>query len=279
MGRIEKIKRQLIEESNKRLLSESYSGIIKKGDDICKIICKRKIAKVGSSGDVVKMIQHLLDSNGFNVGYEGGGMKSGCSQQWSSCDGIFKTHTKDAVKEFQRKNMGSGTDDGIVGYNTWKAMCDKLDFTTSIPKSKFCKDCQCDGKQQNGNSEDSDDYSQIDTPVGGGLPIDSPGQSGHLDDINCEDLRVCVNKWIYGPMTPNLGKFMSCISGKSPNAGDPITNPNVKKSCEGCPKYVWLGYQVAGGDEEYWKRKKFEEECLRNKCSIGTRDERTYRGY
>ena len=271
MGRIESQKRKLIEESNKRLLGESsYSGIIKKGDDICEIICKRKIAKEGSSGDVVKMIQHLLDSNGFNVGYEGGGMKSGCSQEWPSCDGIFKSHTKDAVKEFQRKFMGSTSDDGVVGYNTWKSMCKNLDFTISLPKSKFCKDCQCGDNQQDDNSEDLGDYDQIEIPGGGTLPIDSSGQPGGLGDIDCKDLRLCVEKWIYGPLTPNLGKFMSCISGKN----TPKPDKPVRKDCEGCPKYVWGGYQVAGGGDAYWKRKKLESECLKNQCSIFTRDEK-----
>ena len=219
MGRIERQKRELIVESNKRLLGEtSYSGIIKKGDDICEIICKRKIAKYGSSGDVVKMIQHLLDSNGFNKDYKGGGMKQYCNSEWPSCDGIFKKHTKDAVEEFQTKFKLSI--DGVVGYNTWKAMCDNLKFTGSLPKPKFCKDCDCNNK----------DY-QTDNPIGDLKDIDIyEKDDNRLGDIFCEDLRDCVNKYIFvknPTQTPDISGFLKCVSGKNGS----FTDQPVKSGC------------------------------------------------
>ena len=212
MGRIERQKRELIIESNKRLLGEaSYSGIIKKGDDICEIICKRKIAKYGSSGDVVKMIQHLLDSNGFNKEFKGGGMKSGCSKEYPSCDGIK--------------------------------------FTGSLPKPKFCKDCDCNNK----------DY-QTDNPIGDLKDIDIyEKDDNRLGDIFCEDLRDCVNKYIFvknPTQTPDISGFLKCVSGKNGSFTDqPVKSGCVTSTgrslCEIKPKKIGDG-EMATAVMGYW---------------------------
>ena len=70
MGRLSKLKREAINEANKRnlgLLTEGRAGSIEKGDtDTCLIKCNIKHAKYGSNGEIVKKIQHLLGNNGFN---------------------------------------------------------------------------------------------------------------------------------------------------------------------------------------------------------------------
>ena len=82
MGRLSKLKKQAINEANKRnlgLLTEGRSGLIENGDtDTCLIQCNIKHAKYGSNGEIVKKIQHLLGNNGFNQGEQGGGIKKGC---------------------------------------------------------------------------------------------------------------------------------------------------------------------------------------------------------
>jgi hypothetical protein len=109
-----------------RVLSESYEGgIVQSGDKPCTIWCKEKLAKYGSNGFTVQLIQNLLAHNGFNNEYLGGGMTGGCGKYWEKCDGKFRKHTKDAVLEFQRE-YGLIPADGVVGYDTLSKMCEVL---------------------------------------------------------------------------------------------------------------------------------------------------------
>ena len=59
-----------------------------------------------STGPLVTRLQNLLAERGFNPG---------------AVDGIFGDNTDSAVKQFQQANSLSV--DGIVGPNTWKALC------------------------------------------------------------------------------------------------------------------------------------------------------------
>ena len=61
--------------------------------------------RYGSRGIDVKFLQHILTSNGYNIG---------------AIDGIFGTKTLDAVKMLQLKNGLSV--DGIVGQKTWAVL-------------------------------------------------------------------------------------------------------------------------------------------------------------
>jgi hypothetical protein len=253
MGRLSKLKRQLIEEANNRVLNEAYSGIINRGDDICEIICKRKLAKSGSNGDVVKYIQHLLAHNDFNTEYGGGGMGKECADLYEGCDGKFRRHTKDAVKEFQRRYKLSV--DGVVGYNTWKAMCDNLEFTESLPKKEFCKDCQCNEQDQPIGGDEKD------TPS----PTDD-FRENELEIIDCDDLKYCVGKHLY-QTAPDIVGFYRCVSEKV----DLPDIPNPKKDCQYCPKQAYgdpdFGYQPI---IDSLKRDITQEElikCIKNSCT------------
>ena len=61
--------------------------------------------RYGSRGIDVQFLQHILTSNGYNIG---------------AIDGIFSTKTLDAVKMLQLKNGLSV--DGIVGQKTWAVL-------------------------------------------------------------------------------------------------------------------------------------------------------------
>tara|TARA_B100000900_G_scaffold302944_1_gene261511 strand:+ start:6192 stop:6893 length:702 start_codon:yes stop_codon:yes gene_type:complete len=190
MGRIEKLKRQLIEEANKKLLSnliveeksllqESSVGKIDRGDnDFCLIQCNIKHARNGSNGDMVKKIQHLLDNNGFNVPKEGGGILEGCMKDYRECDGLFRKETKKAVEEFQRKYGVVLKVDGIVGPKTYELMCEELEFTPSLRKEDFCvTQCAC-------------------TQIG----FDEPMPNSYQND--CKGMEICISGLIGPPPEP-----------------------------------------------------------------------------
>ena len=218
---------------SKRFLNESY-GLITYQDTICEIICKEKVAKYGSRGDVVQMIQHLLYANRYNTKYAGGGMKGDfCYKDFRECDGIFKEHTKNAVEDFQR-DAGINVD-GVVGYETWKAMCSKLTFTKSLPKDKFCNECPCDDFQD----DFKDDFKDIDdfNPI------------KEIDTIDCEKLKKCVKDHILKPV-PDYTGFEKCIGGGQKDNRDLKDNINLDKEgfIEGCTWFIrtddtTLGYK------------------------------------
>lgn len=199
---------------SKRFLNESY-GLISYQDTICEIICKEKVAKYGSRGDVVQMIQHLLYANRYNTKYAGGGMKGDfCYKDFRECDGIFKDHTKNAVEDFQR-DAGINVD-GVVGYETWKAMCSKLTFTKSLPKDKFCTKCPCDDFQDDFQDNFQDDFKDID--------VFNPIKE--IDTIDCEKLKKCIKDFILIRTNPDYIGFEQCIGGK--------VNEKSSWSCKVC---------------------------------------------
>lgn len=253
----------------KRVINEAYEGgIIQKGDDSCEIRCKRKLAKNGSNGDVVKYIQHLLAANGFNPKYEGGGMGSECSDLYQGCDGKYRRHTKDAVKEFQRKyNL---TADGIVGYNTLMKMCEvfKPKPGTIIESVEaynlLCKDCDC--KKQR-------DDRVIPTPTDPIFSDDPIDVYNPINKVRCDSLKSCVYKYILtdrgverlGGSKFDYEGFLGCLGLKD------IDLPNPKKGCEGCPKQAYgdpnYGYQPF---EDSYKGDITQEElikCINNRCT------------
>ena len=233
--RIFRLTESQIDRLSKRFLNESY-GLITYQDTICEIVCKEKVAKYGSKGSVVQMIQHILNVNQFNVKYAGGGMNGDfCYKDYNKCDGLFKNQTQTAVEQFQKK-YGLKVD-GVVGYETWKAMCSNLTFTDSVRKDKFCSDCSCDDNGQN-DFNDKDDFNPV------------KGDERYDMDWDCEELKNCVRKHIYGSPLPDWSGFMNCISSE----------PKEKKgrNCKACEdafptKYINRMPIAGGKPDEYLK--------------------------
>jgi len=220
------------------LLKEYYLGLIQQGDAPCEIWCKVKLAKTGSNGDVVKMIQHLLSHGGYNNKYLGGGMKGGCGKEWQKCDGKYRKHTKDAVLEFQRKYSGL-KDDGIVGYDTLSKMCEALKVANSADNSKqiLCKQqCKCDDIGQRPPRLDNED------------PIVPPGVGEYVPTgKDCATIVACIrqmgsseghgDKWY--KFIKCLGKFKDKIfppKQKDKPFEDPLGECNPKHCLSGKPK-------------------------------------------
>ena len=229
----------------KSVLNEAYTGIIQIGDDLCEIICKRKLAMYGSNGDVVKMIQHLLYVNQFNTKYSGGGMNGDwCYSDWTKCDGVFKNQTKGAVEEFQNK-FGL-TVDGKVGFNTWQMMCKKLSFSKSVSKPKFCTDCNC--------QDDKDWQDDIDDYIIDPIKI--------IDTIDCESLKGCVKKYLLGVTAPDYKGFEFCLRGNKKESGKDL-------SCSLCSKTFTTGYvnkmpSTGIPTEEQKRIKALGDWCIKN---------------
>jgi len=227
----------------KRILSESYEGgSIQNGDVPCHIWCQKKLAMLGSNGDVVKMIQHLLFNGAYNEKYSGGGMTGEqCKGKWQHCDGKFRKHTKDAVLEFQRDN-GLKLD-GIVGYDTLSKMCEELSPNQYTSDFTLCErqNCKCSDIDSDRNSN----------PIGN-VEIDV--------DIDCDDLRDCVDKYIFGETKPDISGFRSCYYKKDKSDG------RDKDFCSKCRerfpnKYVNL-MPYAGNNKEEEAKRAFGKLCI-----------------
>ena len=264
MGRLSKLKREAINEANKRnlgLLTEGRAGSIEKGDtDTCLIKCDIKHAKYGSNGEIVKKIQHLLGNNGFNEGAQGGGIKKGCLEEWPVCDGKFRKETKKAVEEFQRKYNLSV--DGVVGPKTLDKMCEVLKFTNSLSKDDFCPfQCNCDeiGIQEPGVGSPTDPIGTPGDPIDGDIEID-------IKDKQCGDVFYCIRK--ISSSSPTIGDkwkaFMKCIKGIKglPPIGD-------SDSCAGCPKWSHEGPVVTfpGYRQRTQKEILFINKCIKKGCT------------
>ena len=205
---------------SKFLIKEIYEGgLIQQGDKLCDILCKTKYAANGSltieQNGVVKQIQHALakgfgDWGPYNPTKGGGGMSQKCAANIEACDGKFKKETKQAVIEFQNDANKFGKKglkaDGIVGFNTLKALCEFLDGLT-------CPDCNC-------NEEKSGDQT-------GDQTGDNPSENviSDITNVRCEKVKACVIKYIMIP-GPDIKKFYDCVGGV---ATERITDPVGKK--------------------------------------------------
>jgi len=192
---------------NHYIMEKYEGGLIMEGDDLCEIECERKMAAYGSNGDAVKEIQHALAECGYNTKYEGGGMNQGCREDKNKCDGKFRQHTRDSVKEFQE---GNGlTVDGKVGSETLKKLVSEGCLT----------DPQCDCEKQ--------DIDQDDT------------KQDYVEQFDCEEVKHCMEKYLFRKTTlvPDYSGFMECILN---NAKKDNNNTNyygdTKLTCNDCLK-------------------------------------------
>ncbi len=245
------------------LLTEKVSSTIQQGDTWCDIICKRKIASVGSNGDIVKHIQHALakgceslsmnDFGPYNPTKGGGGMSESCSQSWDDCDGKFRKETKKAVEEFQKDaNTYSKKGlkvDGIVGANTLKAMCDGLDCGLT---KEACGKCNC--------NEDKKQLPKKDDP-GQWAPGEPGFGDGWFDKVDCKTIKACINKIQKYSKEHGSNKWnnlLKCIGYKKPDLTDKPSG-----ECEGCPKVV-AKHSINMSDD----KAKFIQKCINRGCTF-----------
>ena len=220
---------------NHYIMEKYEGGLIMEGDDLCEIECERKIAAYGSNGDAVKEIQHALSKCGYNTKYEGGGMNAGCAKDKKNCDGKFKEHTRDSVKEFQREN--GLTVDGKVGSDTLKKLV-----------SEGClDDPECDCEEQDIDQE----FKQDDT------------KEDYVKQFDCEEVKHCMQKYLFASPVPDYSGFMECILNNARKDSDNTNYPDfvkdghiiqcywyvdgIKKS--ECPQYINC-MPMTGGDNK-----------------------------
>ena len=202
-----------------KVISEQYSGgKIKEGDVPCDIWCNRKTAKLGSRGDVVKMIQNVLaggcgEYGPYNSEKLGGGLNDGCAENWTNCDGKFGPETEKAVEEFQGEGGLTLTVDGKVGFNTLSALC-KMCYGTGSPKDSaeyiLCqKQCQCDDQSSDGIQDVLDKIGDVDIDDWGDV---FEGDGDHWN--NCERIKACLyytsrkdGEYWYNFLECMVGKF------------------------------------------------------------------------
>ena len=208
------------------LITEAYGGGRIMEDDVpCDIWCKIKVAKRGSRGDVVRMIQHLLargcgDYGPYNVENIGGGMNEGCVENWTNCDGKFGKETKKAVEEYQaatNKYQSSGlVVDGNVGINTLSALCELCYKPTVFPDNfTLCdKQCKCDQQEDNIIDGIDDVIDNIDCDGDGECDFDDWYREGDGDHWNnCERIKACLY-YASRKDGENWHYFLECMGGK-----------------------------------------------------------------
>jgi hypothetical protein len=251
-------KKRHIQESNQRLenrmisekiinsltvktINEGYLGRIESGDDLCEIICKRKQAKYGSTGDVVKQIQNALANCGSNVEKQGGGMMQGCKEDYTKCDGVFRDETKKAVEDFQSKN--NLTVDGSVGYNTLIKLSDN--GCIKLPK------CDCEEKdvESTGDKENWWELIGIDKPL-----------------IDCHKINRCIYQALSSkPAGFDFDVFKKCIGLPDKKTDEKKFSENpIKENCKNCPTVYNNQPGTSGASSEL---PPYIQECKRKGCT------------
>ena len=175
------------------IITEQYSGIIKRGDVPCDIWCKKKSAQEGSRGDVVKMIQNILSSGCGDIGpYNaeklGGGINEGCIENWTDCD-------------------------GKVGWNTLNSLCGYCygsgSFKDSAAYSLCQKECDCEQQGTDGIQDVIDNIGDVDIDDWSEVIVESEGDKWN----NCERIKACL----YYTSRKNKEywhDFLECMEGK-----------------------------------------------------------------
>ena len=246
-----KLKESQLTDIIKRVITEqSYGGgIIQQQDEPCDIWCGLKIAERGSNGDVVKMIQHVLakgcgeNYGPYNPEKMGGGMNSGCAEEWGACDGKFGPETKKAVEEFQREVQAQLTVDGRVGINTLSVLCKYCSSlaggpTDSAQTGSLCnRDCDCDDREERIDIDvdiddvdvniDMDDVSDVYERIGD-VDVDDWWDLEGQED-NCERIKACLYYTVKTSTLPKWINFIDCMTGTFKS------DPNEKKE-KGCAK-------------------------------------------
>ena len=237
------------------LITEAYGGgRIMEGDIPCDIWCKIKVAKRGSRGDVVKMIQNVLaggcgDYGPYNPEKLGGGLNEGCAENWTDCDGKFGPETEKAVKEFQGEGGLTLDVDGKVGFNTLSALC-KVCYGAGSPKVSaeyiLCQK-ECDCKQQQG----TDDGGEIIDVIDGDdwfIDIDISPEYGN----DCDRIKACL-KYAINQRGEHWYHFKECMTKKG--VGEKIEGCEARCT-QGCPEDPPAGTPVTAVMSWCWDGEK-----------------------
>ena len=212
----------------KVLINEQSSATREK--ELCPIQCKKKVLGKGNAGEDVKMIQNALANCGFNKENFGGGMKAGCGEDYTKCDGKFNTETAKAVREFQ-KSVGI-TMDGLVGPKTLAAL------TKSPGKEPCLAPIKCNCKKK---TDKISDQEQSVTDGGG-----NSGNGGNsLNDsqdvkVGCKKSMDCFKKHSDGNFISNACGLANCLGICIPDGmcKGKYDRPVNDSDCKGCPKYI-----------------------------------------
>lgn len=211
----------------KAILIEQSAECVLPSDDLCAILCKAKVAKNGCpTSDVVKQLQNGLINGGYNPDKQGGGMIEGCKDDYTKCDGKFRNETEQATIEFQKTIPGLSPD-GIIGYNTLKAMIDK-----GLIKEPQCK---CD--------EVIKKRDERRTRIKKGTKwYEKISKDGWQYD-DCATIKYCLSVALEKGTTFSYDAFIKCFEGEgqSPVKSDcppkgsincmPTTSGNLPKEC------------------------------------------------
>ena len=196
-------------------------------DEFCDIALGKAQVKKGAEGELVKLFQEAL-------------IKCGIELPEFGADGNFGNETRDAVREFQRRE--NLTVDGGIGVETAGKMCE----LECIPK-EICNKCN------NRDEIDKDDL------ISGG---DVPDKIGGVD---CEKVKECYKKTLnhnsaLKVFVKCMG-FEKCLSYKDEIGG--ITDRIGK--CGQCPKsYDAMPKINKKVDNEYWQ---FIQKCEEKGCT------------
>ena len=238
MKKIVKLTESELERIVHKVLSEQplSSGYVTQKNILCPILCGKKVLRQGSRGNDVKLIQNALAKCGYNKEAVGGGMNSGCKNDWRKCDGIFDVETKKAVEESQ--TWGKTTKDGIVGNKTisalFKAKClDVFECGCIEPPIK-----------DNPNSISDNDDTNVDETV----------------TVDCNKAIECAKKWLKREsveMKQTYG-YMKCIGVCIPKF-----LINGDSECIECPKYI----NEMPSPGRKLKRTQHIDNCVKNGCT------------
>ena len=147
-------------------------------------------------------------------------MNQGCGEDKNNCDGKFREHTRDSVKEFQREN--GLTVDGKVGSDTLKKLV-----------SEGClDDPECDCEEQDFDQE----FEQDDT------------KEDYVKQFDCEEVKHCMQKYLFASPVPDYSGFMECILNNAIKDSDKTDYSDFDKDgfVEGCSWYIRTNENTAG---------------------------------
>jgi len=217
--------------------------------ELCPIQCKKKVLGKGNAGEDVKMIQNALSKCGFNKENFGGGMKAGCGEDYTKCDGKFNTETANAVREFQ-KSVGI-TMDGLVGPKTLAALT-----KGNMDKEPCLSPIKCDCNMKNIMKPGDPNNSLNDKP---GDPNNSLNDSQDVK-VSCKKSRECFKKFSYRTDRPDICALAKCLGVCLPKGM--CSEKIFGKDCTECPKSI---NEMPGPGRK--RRTQHIDDCVKNKCT------------